>query len=100
MPASEKQLPEQDKKDVGITSCCVVQLCDRFPCADDFDFFEKITVQSMLKLAINPNFVSTSIHCLVATARMKTNLLKDSISIQFEGEPFGRMPRVRSASDF
>ena len=36
--ASEKQLPERwEKKAVGITSCCVVQLCHRFPCADHVD---------------------------------------------------------------
>ena len=52
------------------------------------------TVQSWLKIANTPNFVSTSIHCSAATARMKTNLLKDNISIQFEGEPFRRIPRV------
>ena len=52
------------------------------------------TVQSRLKIANTPNFVSTSIHCSAATAKMRTNLLKDNVSIQFEGEPFGRTPRV------
>ena len=79
------------KNAVGITSCCVVQLCDRFPCAD-FDF-KKFTVQSRLKIANNPNFDSTSIHCSAATAKIKTNLLKDNISIQFEGQPCNRTPR-------
>ena len=37
-----------------------------------------------LKIANNPNFDSTSIHRSGATARMKTNMLKDNISIQFE----------------
>ena len=49
--------------------------------------FKIFTVQSRLKIANNPNFVSTSSHCFAATARMKTNLLKDNMSIQFEGEP-------------
>ena len=42
------------------------------------------TVQTRLKIANNPNFDSTSIHRSAATARMKTNLLKDNISIEFE----------------
>ena len=62
----------------------MVQLCDRFPCKEDFDT-KIVTVQSTSKIANNSNFVSTSIHCVVATARMKTNLLKYNISIQFEG---------------
>ena len=64
-----------------------------FPCADDFDL-KCFTVPSRLKIANNPNFVSASIYCSAATARMKTNLLKDNISIQFEGEPYRRTPRV------
>ena len=52
------------------------------------------TVKSRLKIANNPKFVSTSLHCSAATARMKTNMLKDNISIQFEGEPYRRTPRV------
>ena len=56
--------------------------------------FKKFTAQPRLKIANNPNFVSTSIHCSAATARMKTNLLEDNISIQFEGEPCRRTPRV------
>ena len=67
--------------------------CDKFPCADEFDL-TNFTVQSKLKIANNPNFVSTSIHSFAATAKMKTNLLEDSISIQFEGEPYRRTPRV------
>ena len=61
--------------------------------ADDIDL-KKFTVQSRLKIANNPNFVSTSFPCIAATARMKTNMLKDNISIQFEGEPKRRTPRV------
>ena len=45
-----------------------------------------------LTIANNPNFGSTSIHRSAATARMKTNLLKGNISIQFEGEPCRRTP--------
>ena len=41
----------------------------------------------------NPNIDSTSIHFSAATARMKTNLLKDNISIQFEVEICNRTPR-------
>ena len=62
------------KKTVGITSCCVVGLCDRFPGADDSDL-KNSAVHSKLKIAKNPNFDSTFIHCSAATARMKTNLL-------------------------
>ena len=65
----------------------------KFHYADDFDL-KILTVQSRLKIANNPNFVLTSIHCSAATARMKTNLLNDNISIQFEGEPYWRSPRV------
>ena len=43
--------------------------------------------------ANNPTFDSTSIRRSAATARMKTNLLQDSVSIQFEGEPCWRTPR-------
>ena len=53
-----------------------------------------------LKIATNPNFDSTSIHCSAATARMKTNLLKDNSSIQFEGEPNRRTPRVLKIENF
>ena len=52
------------------------------------------SVQSRLKIANSPNFDSTSIHGSTATAKMKTNLLKDNISIQFEDEPKRRTPSV------
>ena len=52
------------------------------------------TVQSRLKIANNPNFDSTSNRRAAPTARMKTNFLEDNISIQFEGEPKRRTPRV------
>ena len=51
------------------------------------------TVQSRLKIANDPNFDSIPIHCSAAPARMKTNLLKDNISLQFEDEPCKRSPR-------
>ena len=35
----------------------------------------------------NPNFDSTSHRRAADIARMKTNLLKENMSIQFEGEP-------------
>ena len=60
-------------------------------CAD-FDL-EIFTVLSRSKIADNANFDSTSVHCSAATARMKTNLLKDNISIQFVCEPCRRTPR-------
>ena len=60
----------------------------KFLCAH-FDL-NCLTVQSRLKIANNPNFDSTSIH----SSPMKTNLLKDNISIQFEGEPCRRTPPV------
>ena len=47
------------------------------------------TVKSRLKIANNPKFVSTSFHCSAATARMKTNMLKDNLSIQFEVNRIG-----------
>ena len=53
---------------------------------------EKITVQSRLQTANDPNFDSTSKHRAAAIGRMKTNLLKDNISIQFEGEPCSCTP--------
>ena len=65
----------------------------RFPCADDFDL-QILTVQTRLKIANDLNFDSTSIRSSGATARMKTNMLKDNISIQFEGEPYSCTPRV------
>ena len=61
--------------------------------ANDCDL-GNVAVQSGLKIANDPNFVSTSIRCFAATARMKTNLSKDNISIQFEGEPCRRTRRV------
>ena len=51
-----------------------------------------VTVQSRLKIANNPNFDSTSNHRAAAIARMKTNLLQDTLSIQFEGEPCSGTP--------
>ena len=55
---------------------------------------KNLTVQSRLKIAKNLNFDSTSNHRAAATAGMKTNLLKDNISIKLEGEPYKRAPRV------
>ena len=52
-----------------------------------------LTVQSRLKIANNPKFDSTSNHRAAAIARMKTNLLKNDISIQFDGEPCSCTPR-------
>ena len=52
--------------------------------------FQNFTVRSRKKIANNPNFGSTSIHCSAATAKMKTNLLKENISIQFKGELYKR----------
>ena len=49
---------------------------------------EIFTVQARLKIANKPNFDLTFIRCSAATARMKTNLLKDNVSIQFEGETY------------
>ena len=75
--------------------CCRNHLMQQFLLCLGFPpliFF--FTVQSRLKIANNPNFDSTFIHRSAATARMKTILLKDNISIQFEGEPFRRTPRV------
>ena len=46
-----------------------------------------VTVQSRLKIANNPNFDPTS-NRRPSSARVNTNLLKDNISIQFEGEPY------------
>ena len=67
------------KSRVGITSR--LERCHRCSSAD----FELLfTVQTRLKIANNPIFDSSSIHRSGATARMKTNLLKDNISIQFE----------------
>ena len=40
--------------------------------------FKFFTAQFRSKIANNPNFDSTSIHCSVGTARMKTNLLKNN----------------------
>ena len=88
-PASEKQLTEHEK------SCRNTLLVWRgatsFPMLISTLTF--LTVQSKLKIANNPNFDSTSIHRSAATARMKTNLLKNKNSIQFEGGPFRRTPR-------
>ena len=58
-----------------------------FNCATGFPVLmistlKMFTVQSRLKIANNPNFDSTSIHCSAATARTKTNLLRDNISIK------------------
>ena len=50
------------------------------------------TVRSRLKIANNPNFDSTSNRRAAAIARMKTNLLKVNISLQFEGE-YSCIPR-------
>ena len=88
LPASEKQLPERET----MLSESLLVVC--FDCATSFPVLmistvNKITVQSGWQIANNPNFDSTSIHCSAATAKMKTNLLKDNISIQFEGEPKG-----------
>ena len=90
--ASEEQLTTwtRQKEFVGIISCSEAK---SFPLL--ISTFKKITVQSRLKIANNPNFVSTSIHCPAATARMKTNLLKENISIQFDGETFWRATRVQ-----
>ena len=52
---------ERKKKMSESLSCCVVQQCDKFPCADDFDLENFFTDQSRLKIAKNPNFDSTSI---------------------------------------
>ena len=81
---AKKQLPEQEKNLVwrGATGFPVL-----------ISTLKIFTVQSRLKIANNPNFDSTSIHRSAATARMKTNLLKNNISIQFEGEPCRRTPR-------
>ena len=70
-----------------------------FKCATGFDVLmissiKMFTVQSRLKIANNPNFDSTAIRCSAATARMKTNMLRDRMSIQFEGEPSRSTPRV------
>ena len=61
------------------------------PTAVEFDK-NFLTVQSRLKIANNSNFESTS-NRRAASAWMKTNLSKDNISIQFEGEPCSCTPR-------
>ena len=45
-------------------------------------------------MAKNHNFDSTSNRRAAAFARMTTNLLKDNISIHFEGEPYSCTPRT------
>ena len=87
LPASEKQLPEQEKMvSESLHAAVLPVLMISSP-----KFF---TVQSRLKIANNPDFDSTSNHRASAIARMKTNLLKDNISIQFEGEPYSCTPRI------
>ena len=63
---------------------CRNHFCNRFSyaCIGLSTYF---SVQSRLKIANNPNYDSTSHRCAAPGARMKTNLLKDNISIQFEG---------------
>ena len=62
------------------------------PCAYDFDL-KIFTVQSRLENANNHDFDWSFNHRAAAIARMKTNFVKDKISIQFEGEPCSCTPR-------
>ena len=68
--------------------CCRNHFMQQVPLCLWFRPKKFFTVQSRLKIANNPNFDSTSNRRAAAIARMKTNLLKDNISIQFEGEPY------------
>ena len=70
MPASEKQLPEKEKR-----KGCRNHFCNRFPCAyRTFRHFKKLFSPDW-RSPIIPNFDSTPNRRAAPSARMKTHLL-------------------------